>query len=74
MYKCKAIEVDIPYKFENKYMQMNKAMKLKLLEKYDNGEITLNLLKEHVIYSVRGPRKMLYSLRYIIESLHKEKK
>lgn len=64
MYKCKAVEVDIPYHFEADYLTIKKAMKIQLLYKYDPDCMPLERLRnEYGIYSVRGPRSMPNSLK-----------
>lgn len=58
LYKCEALEVNIPYKSKNKYLTISKVMKIKLLEKYDKNEYTFEKLKEYGVRAVRGPRSM----------------
>lgn len=64
MFKCKAVEVDIPYQFEADYLTIKKVMKIKLLCKYGADFMTLERMRnEHGVYSVRGPRSMPVSLK-----------
>lgn len=64
MYKCKAVEVDIPHDFESEYLQVKKVMKIQLLHKYEPDYMPLERLRsEYGIYSVRGPRSMPNSLK-----------
>lgn len=58
LFKCRALEVDIPRQSENKNIRMKRAMRLKLLETYPRGAIGRDKLKEHGIYAVRGARSM----------------
>jgi hypothetical protein len=58
MYKCKAIEVNIPYQYKDKNVSMNYIMKIKLLKKLDNKEYTFEYLNKLGIKAVRGPRKI----------------
>ncbi len=67
LYKCVAVEVDIPYEYDDGNVSMHKVMKIKLLHTYNRGTFGLNTLKEHGISSVRGPRSVPYGLRYKLE-------
>lgn len=69
-YKCKAIEVDIPYKYSDENVSMSRAMRLQLLEKYDKVKIEFSMLKEYGVGAVRGPRSMPNSLKCKIEELY----
>ena len=63
MYKCKAVEVDIPYHFEADYLSIKKLMKIQLLCKYGQELMPFERMKkEFGIYAVRGPRSMPNSL------------
>lgn len=57
LYKCEALEVNIPYESENN-LNISKVMKIKLLEKYDKSKYTFELLKEYGVRAIRGPRSM----------------
>ena len=64
MYKCKAIEVDIPHHFESEHLTVNKVMKIQLLTKYEPEYMSFERLKkDYGIYAVRGPRSMPNSLK-----------
>lgn len=64
MYKCKAVEVDIPYRFEEDYLSIKTLMKIQLLCKYGPEYMTFERMKkEFGIYAVRGPRSMPNSLK-----------
>lgn len=67
LYKCVAVDVDIPYKYDDGKVRMNNVMKIKLLHTYDKDMFTLAKLQEHGIVSVRGPRSIPYSLLYKLE-------
>lgn len=71
-YKCKAVEVDIPYDYSDENINMSKAMRLQLLERYDETEISFAMLKEHGVGAVRGPRSMPDGLKHKIEELYHE--
>ena len=67
MYKCVAVETNIPYEYSDKNVSMKKVMKLRLLKKYPEGKFGTDKLHEHGITSVRGPRFVPYGLRYDLE-------
>lgn len=58
LYKCKAIEVNIPYQYQDKNLSINRVMKIQLLEKYNQGAISFEKLNVLGIKSIRGPRKI----------------
>lgn len=70
-YKCRAIEVDIPYKYTDKNVSMSHVMRLQLLKTYDAESFGLELLKTHGVCAVRGPRSMPDSLLHEIEAVQK---
>lgn len=65
LYKCKAVEVDIPYDYQDKNLTISTLMKIKLLRRYDPEQFTFDKLKEdYGIYAVRGPRGVPNSLSH----------
>lgn len=56
LYKCEAIEVNIPYEYKDKNVSMNRVMKIKLLERYNKNKYTFSKLNEYGIKAIRGPR------------------
>ena len=58
LYKCEAIETDIPYEYKDKNVSMEKVMKIKLLKKYKKDEFTFKKLNEYGIKAIRGPRSV----------------
>ena len=58
MYKCIAIDVNIPYEYKDKNVSMKKVMKLKLLKRLDNKNYTFEYLNNLGIKAIRGPRKI----------------
>lgn len=58
LYKCKVLEVNIPYDYKDHNLSMSKVMKIKLLTKYDKHEFTFEKLKKYGIKAIRGPRYM----------------
>lgn len=69
-YKCKAIEVDIPYQYTDENVRMSHVMRLQLLKAYDAEPIGMELLKAHGVNAVRGPRSMPDSLIQEIEMMN----
>ncbi|MDE6293568.1 MAG: MmcQ/YjbR family DNA-binding protein [Clostridiales bacterium] len=67
MYKCEAVEVDIPYDYADENVSMSRVMKIKLLYTYGENEFGIDRLKKRGIASVRGPRSIPYSLRIELE-------
>lgn len=67
LYKCIAVEVDIPYEYDDGKVSMSKVMKIKRLYTFDKNMFGLEALKEHGIISVRGPRSIPYGLLYKLE-------
>lgn len=67
LYKCKAVEVDIPYHFSDKNLTVKNAMKVKLLEKYESGVWSFERMKQFGVYAVRGPRNMPAELKREME-------
>lgn len=64
MYKCEAVEVDIPYNYESKELTVKKVMKIKKLCQYEDGFMTFARMKdEYGIFAVRGPRGIPDSLK-----------
>ncbi|MBQ6334848.1 MAG: hypothetical protein IJI46_07270 [Erysipelotrichaceae bacterium] len=58
LYRCEAVEVNIPYAYQDKNVSMKQVMRLKLLKKYGEKEHTFSELNALGIKAVRGPRKI----------------
>ena len=59
LYKCKVLETDIPYKYADKNLSINKLMNIELVREYDRKRFTLDVLKENFeIFYIRGPRSI----------------
>lgn len=67
LYKCKAVEVDIPYHFSDENLIVKQAMKVELLEKYEPGTWSFERIKKFGVYAVRGPRSMPAELKREME-------
>lgn len=65
LFKCKVMEADIPYDYQDKNLTITTVMKIKLLHKYDYKQFTFEKLKkDYGIYAVRGPRGVPNSLSH----------
>ena len=71
LYQCEAVEVNIPYLYQDQNISMNHVMRIKLLKKYDPDQYTLSKLSEYGLKSIRGPRRLPPSL---IDDLHHDTK
>ncbi len=71
LYKCKAVEVDIPYHFSDENLTVKQAMKVELLERYEPGVWSFARMKQFGVYAVRGPRSMPAELKREIEAKEK---
>lgn len=69
-YKCEAVEVNIPYEYHDDFMSMTRAMRLKVLKKYDSEPIGIDKLRQHGVNAVRGPRSIPRSLVEEIELIY----
>lgn len=69
-YKCQVEEANISYNYSDKNIRMSKVMKLKLLKKYNEIAIDIQMLKNYGIKTVRGPRNMPSNLKNKIEFLY----
>ena len=63
MFKCEALEVNIPRESKNKNVNMKKAMRIKLLKKYRPSEFSFKKLNELGVKAIRGPRSLTKELR-----------
>lgn len=72
-YKFTAREVNIPWEYADENVTMKRAMRLKLLERYDAIPIGRDVLQNHGVYAVRGPRGMPRSLVTEISELYRKK-
>ena len=58
LYKCEAIEVNIPYEYKDENLSITNVMKIKLLKKFAQDKITFSKLNQLGINAIRGPRKI----------------
>ena len=65
LYKCRAVEVNIPCNYQDENLTITTMMKIKLLRRYDKKQFTFDRLKKDFgIYAVRGPRGVPNSLSH----------
>ncbi len=69
MYKFKVIKVNIPYEYIDENLKIKKAMKIKLMKRYQKGALSFKKLKEFGINAVRGPRYMPLTLSKYIDKI-----
>lgn len=69
LYRCKAVEVEIPFEYDDGKVRMKKIMKIQRLYTYNQSDFGLEVLKEHGIITVRGPRSVPFGLRYNLEKV-----
>lgn len=69
LYKCRVLETDIPYDYQDKNLTITSLMKIELLKSYDRDKFTFSVLgDEYGIYAIRGPRGIPYSLSEALNS------
>ncbi|MCM1342459.1 MAG: hypothetical protein NC246_01370 [Muribaculaceae bacterium] len=70
LYKCRAIEVDMPWQYEDENLSVKTAMTVELLEKYEPGVWSFERMKQFGVYAVRGPRSMPAELKREMEKVN----
>ncbi len=68
LYKCEAVEVNIPYHYSDDNLSMDHVMDLHLIAKYDKDVFSSKVLQEYGVKSVRGPHHMPKKLSELINS------
>lgn len=63
LYQCEAVEVDIPYEYDDGNVHMNHVMRIRLLHRLGQDQMTRERLKDYGVYAVRGPRSVPAALR-----------
>ena len=62
LYRCRAVEVNIPYSYEDENLTIRKAMKIELQERYAPDRFDREFLKGFGVYAVRSQRRIPHSL------------
>ena len=72
LYKCKVLETDIPYEYNDGRLQIKALMNIKVQKRYEPWRFTFDILKEEYgIYAVRGPRGVPNSLSSALKKKYK---
>lgn len=71
MYKCEAVEVNIDYQYNDNNLSIKKAMRIKLLKKFNEKDWTFDKLNTYGINSIRGPRRIPENLKKELENYEK---
>ncbi len=58
LYQCEAVDVDIPYSYQDKNLSMNRVMKIKKIKEYPKNQYTFDVLNHYRVRAIRGPRSM----------------
>lgn len=69
LYKCEAVEVNIPLDPPDEELNIHHLMKLKLLHRFKPNELNLERLRELGVTAIRGPRGVTNGLHCEIEAL-----
>ena len=62
LFKCMAVETDIPYDYQDKNLSITQIMKLKLLKRYNKEEYPFETLKKYGVNAIRGTRSVTSKL------------
>ncbi len=63
LYKCRVLETDIPYDYQDKNLTITALMKIELLRCYERDAFTFSVLGDkYGIFAIRGPRGVPFSL------------
>ena len=62
LFKCMAVETEIPYTYQDQNLSITQIMKLKLLKRYNKEEYTFETLKKYGVNAIRGPRSITSKL------------
>lgn len=70
LFRCRAVEVDIPYTKKNSRRNIKRAMRIQRLFTYPKDAFHLDRLKEYGITTVRGPRSVPPALKAALEKTY----
>jgi predicted DNA-binding protein (MmcQ/YjbR family) len=68
LYRCRVMESDIPYSYEDGNLRMDHVMKIRRTHCYLPTQFSFAELKKHGVNAVRGPRRMPGSLLKELEA------
>lgn len=63
--------MNIPHKYKDKNIKIQKVIKIDLLTRYEKGQLSFEKLKKFGINAVRGPRYMPLELSKYINRVQK---
>ena len=67
LYKCRVLETDIPWDYQDGKLTVKLLMTIQLQKKYPPGKFTFKVLKENYgICAVRGPRGIPNTLSHAL--------
>ena len=69
VFQCQAVQVNIPYHYRSKQVNLDQAMKLSLVKRYPPTQFSFDFLKAHGIQYIRGPRKLSKQLVQLLNQL-----
>ena len=72
LYRCQALEVDIPYDKEPGELNITRVMRIKKLNEFSADAYPLEKLKSYGVSAVRGPRNMPSGLSHALSLPPKE--
>ncbi len=56
LYRCRVLEADIPYDYTEGALTIRRAMRLKLIHRFERDELSAGVLSDYGVSSVRGAR------------------
>ena len=68
-YKCRVVETDLPYSYDDDNLHMRRVMKLALVHRFRDGEMDFHTLNAYGVHAVRGPRSVPNRLHYALAAL-----
>ena len=76
LYQCKAVEVDIPFRRTRGPVKLERVMEIQRLHQFRPDQLTLDILRSHGVYAVRGPRSvpepLLEEIHFLLRQAGKE--
>ena len=70
--KCRVLETDIPYDYDDGAVRMSRVMRLAMLRRYGRELLPMALMKKFGVRAVRSARRMPEALRREIDRLEAE--
>lgn len=67
IYRCRVVEINIPYHHDSPELKIKQVMRLKLEKEYDHDQFTLDFIRQHGVSNVQGPRHVPEALLKLLE-------